>query len=95
MLIAISSFYIELLGVLLKIHNELTIYLDHINTIETLLRKVYTTDQVPIIEDFNRSHTSWKAVPDSNYLIPIGSSESAANIIDCLLESCLFKLIPL
>ena len=38
------------------------------------------------------STTTWKAVPDSNYLIPIGSSESLANIINCLLECCLFHI---
>ena len=38
------------------------------------------------------SHTSWKAVPDSTYLIPIGSPESLANIIHCLLECSLFQI---
>ena len=63
--------HIELLCVLVKVHNQslfiicvcippnspLTVYEDHINAIATLLTKVNRTDQVLLIRDFNMSHT--------------------------------------
>ena len=63
-------------------NSPLTVYEYHVNAIETLLAKVNRKDQV----------SSWKSVRDSNYLIPIGPSESLANIINCLLECRLFEI---
>ena len=88
----LTSLSLSIVCVYIPSNSPLTVYDDFLNAIETLLRKVNKTDSVLLIGDLNMSHTSWKAVPDSNYLTPIGSSETSANIINCLFESCVSQI---